>query len=74
MASTLKLGKKAGQDQDHSGGLMLQGALTEFLSCLHAARPGLFLSSLPLGPGGGAAGSLEGQLGEESHWVRLPVC
>ena len=53
---------------------MLRGALTEFLSCLHAARPGLFLSSLPLVPGGRAAGSLEGQLGEESHWVRLPVC
>lgn len=74
MASTLKLGKKAGQDQDHSGGLMLGGALTEFLACLHAARPGLFLSSLPLGPGGVAAGSQEGQLREESHWVMLPVC
>ena len=46
---------------------MLRGALTEFRSCLHAARPGLFLSSLPLVPGGRAAGSLEGQLGEESH-------
>ena len=46
MASTLKLGKKAGQDQDHSGGPMLRGVLSSCLACMLLGLASSFPHSL----------------------------